>query len=164
MSRAALHWAAHWDDVAVAEMLLRAGARVGARNEYGVTPLALAASNGSAAMVKLLLEHGADPNADGAGYTALHWAAGSWETTLRFDDDTKANAWYRLGGLKGEAKLALIRALLAGFEESLPIRDGSQTRLTERRVEPALPADRRARLVDDALPRCLRAGQPSPRR
>ena len=35
----ALAWAAHWDDLETAELLLRAGANVNAANEYGVTPL-----------------------------------------------------------------------------------------------------------------------------
>src|SRR4051812_9959076 len=47
----ALHWAAHLDDTAIAEVLLSRGARANVANEYGVTPLALACTNGSAAMV-----------------------------------------------------------------------------------------------------------------
>src|ERR1019366_2132101 len=38
----ALHWAAHSDDLRVAELLIRAGADVNAANIYGVTPLSLA--------------------------------------------------------------------------------------------------------------------------
>src|SRR5512146_2189108 len=40
----ALHWAAYWDDPVIADLLLRAGAKVNAANELGVTPLALASS------------------------------------------------------------------------------------------------------------------------
>ena len=59
-----------------AALLTRAGARVNAANAYGVTPLALACLNGSAAMVGLLLEAGADPNlARGTGETPLMTAA-----------------------------------------------------------------------------------------
>ena len=35
----ALHWAAHWDDLDTARLLLRAGASAKAANRYGVTPL-----------------------------------------------------------------------------------------------------------------------------
>ncbi len=47
----ALLWAAHWDDVDMADMLLRAGAKVDAADDYGVTPLARACENTSEAMV-----------------------------------------------------------------------------------------------------------------
>src|SRR6202034_4768091 len=46
----ALHWAARHDDLATAEALIKAGADVNAVNRYGVTPIALAAMNGNAAM------------------------------------------------------------------------------------------------------------------
>lgn len=59
----ALHWAAHWDDVAMAKRLIAAGAHVDAANDYGVTPLFLAASNGNAEMVGVLLDAGANANA-----------------------------------------------------------------------------------------------------
>src|SRR5580765_407962 len=58
----ALHWAAYWDDVRSAELLIRAAARVNAVNENNVTPLSLACLNGSAAMVGALLAGSADPN------------------------------------------------------------------------------------------------------
>src|SRR3990172_8138887 len=47
----ALHWAAHWDDLEAAELLMAAGAQVNAANDYGVTPLSLACTNTNAAMV-----------------------------------------------------------------------------------------------------------------
>src|SRR5262245_59102159 len=43
----ALAWAAFWDDVETAELLIRAGAAVNAANEYGSTPLSQACSNGN---------------------------------------------------------------------------------------------------------------------
>ena len=71
-----LHWAVHWDDLETADVLLAAGARVDAANDYGVVPLALASTNGSLAMVERLLGAGADPNApDEHGATPLMFAA-----------------------------------------------------------------------------------------
>ena len=68
----ALHWAAYWDDVRSAELLIRAAARVNAVNEHNVTPLSLACLNGSAAMVGALLAASADPNiAQHSGETPL---------------------------------------------------------------------------------------------
>ncbi len=59
----ALAWAAHWDDLETADLLIQAGAQVNTANQYGVTPLWLASANGSGAMVGKLLQAGANPNA-----------------------------------------------------------------------------------------------------
>jgi uncharacterized protein len=56
----ALHWAAQWDDLDAAGLLVRAGAKVNAVNDYGVSPLSVAALNGSGPMVQLLLKAGGD--------------------------------------------------------------------------------------------------------
>ena len=58
----ALQWAARWNDLATAELLIHAGARVDAANELGVTPLSLACQNGSAPMVEKLVAAGANAN------------------------------------------------------------------------------------------------------
>jgi ankyrin repeat protein len=58
-----------------------------------------------------LLEQGADPNADEAGFTALHWAVGTWESgeanpVFGFTD--------AMSGIpERQAKLQLVKALLA---------------------------------------------------
>src|ERR1700739_1413763 len=52
----ALAWAAHWDDMETADLLIRAGANVNAANDYGITPLWLACTNGRAPMIARMLE------------------------------------------------------------------------------------------------------------
>src|SRR4029453_262458 len=59
----ALHWAVRVDDLEMADLLIRAGAKVAASNREGVTPVQLAAMNGSPQMLRRLLAAGADPNA-----------------------------------------------------------------------------------------------------
>ena len=72
----ALHWAAQWDDAALADMLVLAHANVNAADIYGVTPLSLACTNGSAELVGKLLRAGANPNAAlPSGETPLMTAA-----------------------------------------------------------------------------------------
>jgi ankyrin repeat protein len=72
----AIAWAAHWDDLETAELLLRAGADVNVANDLGIAPLSLACKNGSASMVEKLLAAGANPNAaSSTGETPLITAA-----------------------------------------------------------------------------------------
>ena len=75
----ALHWAARWDDMETAELLIRAGADPKLANHDGATPMFLAAQNGSAAMIEQLIMGGADVNAPvlSHGETALMMASRS---------------------------------------------------------------------------------------
>ncbi|MDQ1473061.1 MAG: uncharacterized protein QOJ99_4541 [Bryobacterales bacterium] len=92
----ALHWAAYWDDLETARLLIDAGANVDATNRYGVTPLSLACTNGNASMVELLLNAKADPNfALPEGETPLMTAARTGKadavkTLLKHGGDVKA--------------------------------------------------------------------------
>jgi ankyrin repeat protein len=78
----ALHWAAWRGDAELAQMLLYAGANVGATTRLGsYTPLHLAARNGHANVVEVLLKAGADSKVtDSHGTTALMLAAESGVT------------------------------------------------------------------------------------
>ena len=67
----ALHWATHYDDLALVRRLLAAGANANAANDHGVTPLALACENGSTEVAKALLSAGARANAASAGGETL---------------------------------------------------------------------------------------------
>ena len=60
----ALHWAAHWNDVALAKDLVAAKVDPNAANDYGVTPLFLAVTNGSLDMAEVLLGAGASARAN----------------------------------------------------------------------------------------------------
>jgi len=72
----ALHWVVRVDDLDTARLLIQAGANVKLADRYGVTPIYLAASNGNAAMIKLLLDSGADANTvDPTAETTLMTAA-----------------------------------------------------------------------------------------
>src|SRR5262249_19439862 len=70
----ALHFAARQGDVESARSLLDGGARIDANAADGTAPLAVAAFSNQPAVVKLLLERGADSNAAAGGYGALHAA------------------------------------------------------------------------------------------
>jgi len=79
----ALHWAAHWDDIDMLDILIRAGALVNAANDHGVTPLWLACANGNAATARHLLTAGANANLTlSTGETPLMAAARSGNVDL----------------------------------------------------------------------------------
>lgn len=68
----ALHWAAHWNNLEMADLLIGRGAGIDPVNVYGVTPLWLACTNNSDEMAARLLHAGADPGAATAtGATVL---------------------------------------------------------------------------------------------
>ncbi len=74
----ALLWAAHSNDLDTAELLLTSGADANAANDFHMTPLSQACTNGSDAFVRLLLKSGAKPNtAIATGETPLMTCAKS---------------------------------------------------------------------------------------
>jgi ankyrin repeat protein len=74
----ALHWAVRRNELMTVRLLLHVGANARAANDYGVTPLAVASSDGNAPVVDALLTAGADANASIAeGLSMLMLAAGS---------------------------------------------------------------------------------------
>src|SRR6266542_2479218 len=76
-------WAAMRSSIAVAELLLKAGANPNLTNELGLGPLSLAITNGSVAIADLLLNNGADPNvAREDGETPLMMAARLGQTDV----------------------------------------------------------------------------------
>ena len=79
-----LHYAASSGDKAIAELLLKAGATVNARDTNGATPLHFAVSNGHQELAELLLAHDADPNArNNAGQTPLDLAKSQAQSPQR---------------------------------------------------------------------------------
>ena len=57
----ALLWAAHWNDLEMVDLLLRAGADVNAADDHGVTPLARAAENADVADGRAAVEGQGEP-------------------------------------------------------------------------------------------------------
>ena len=69
-----LLFAARQGDLASTRLLLAAGADVNDMAPAGTSALVVAAHSGHGELAALLLDHGADANAAGAGYTPLHAA------------------------------------------------------------------------------------------
>jgi ankyrin repeat protein len=80
----ALMFAAREGSLAAAELLVASGANVDDQDAWGVSAVTLAAFSGSGEVARFLLEKGANPNVDKAGFTALHCAI------MRRDEQTVA--------------------------------------------------------------------------
>ena len=138
----ALHWAAEHGDVQMADMLLYAGASLGAQTRIGqYTPLHLASRAGSAPVVEALLKAGAVVSARSeiTGVTALHVAAESGNAdvvTLLLAHGADANAKEAQWGqtplifAAAQNRVAAIRVLLAhGANPSIATKTVDITRL-----------------------------------
>jgi ankyrin repeat protein len=124
----ALHFAARKGDLESARLLLAAGVDVNIRSKpdptlkgrgpafdamrsAGSTPLLAATMRGHIQLALFLLEHGADPNVEDAGYTPLHWATSTWEGDL---SNPVFGFTEPMSGISDrQAKLELVKALLA---------------------------------------------------
>lgn len=80
----AMLFAARVGDLESAKLLAAAGANVNDADAWGVSATMLAAHGGFTDLVAWLLDHGADPNAADAGFTALH-AAIMWRDARMVD-------------------------------------------------------------------------------
>jgi ankyrin repeat protein len=109
-----LLFAARDGDLGLARLLLAHGAAVNEADAEGASVLLVATVRGHVALARFLLDRGANPNADVAGYTALHWAAGTSETGSTYDlHQVESGEWAALQGIPTrDGKLALIGALL----------------------------------------------------
>jgi ankyrin repeat protein len=99
----ALHWAVQSNDLQLADLLLRNGAKASTANQTGATPLLLATQNGNAAMIERLVTAGADPNVSltKTGDTALMIAARSGKSDAvkaLLDHGAKINTAETWGG------------------------------------------------------------------
>lgn len=106
----ALHFAARSGALDAAKLLMKAGAKVNETAKDGSTPLLVSTVRGNVPVALYLLDEGADPNIETAGFTPLHWAAGTWETRITgpfgYVDP--------MGGITDRSqKIALIKTLLA---------------------------------------------------
>jgi len=120
----ALHWAVRSDDMETADLLIKAGANVTAKNREGVMPLQLAALNGNAAMIERLIKAGVSANMPLSkdGDTALMIAARTGRTAAvktLLDNGAQVNATETWGGTTplmwavSERHLDTVKELLA---------------------------------------------------
>ena len=110
-----LLFAARVGDLDGARALLAAGVDPNETASGGESALVVATVRGHVPFALWLLEQGADPNSDGSGYTALHWAAGAWETEMTGPKGIVAHPGHEWDAMRGlqEGKLELVHALLA---------------------------------------------------
>jgi ankyrin repeat protein len=105
-------FAARQGNLEMTKLLLGSGANVNDMDGAGVGVLVVATVRGHTALAEYLLNNGADPNAQTAGYTALHWAASKVELNEFPTHLGKWHEWNVLGGVV-DRREDLIKALLS---------------------------------------------------
>jgi len=120
----ALHWAAYRNDTEIAGLLVEAGANVRATTRLGgLTPLLLAAKDGNAGVIELLLEAGGDANfTDANGTTPLMYSAASGSSDavrilldhdVNLDDADSTNGQTALMFASARGRVEIVRMLAA---------------------------------------------------
>lgn len=109
-----LMFAAREGNLEIGRFLVDHGTDVNETSAGNASPLLIATVRGHLAFARFLLERGADPNAAPLGYTALHWAAGRWETMITKQYELESGPWVALGGVPATIRLDFI-SLLLGF-------------------------------------------------
>lgn len=163
-----LLFAARVGDLESARILLQAGADVNETGNDGLSALTLATVRAHVPFALYLLDHGANPNLDAAGYTALHWAAGTWESELTVRSiSVDRGIWTTAAGLR-EGKVELVKALLAhGADPNArmkvgPFRLGTTKSPDRPELEGATPLMLAAMAGDAAVMRALVEGKADP--
>jgi ankyrin repeat protein len=94
------------------DLLLGKGAPINEVSKDGLSALMVAVLRGHTDLAIHLLGKNADPNSDKTGYTALHWAAGTWESSMTHDyPDVSDEEWRYLAGVPVK-KTELIDSLI----------------------------------------------------
>ena len=111
-----LMFAAREPSLDLVRMFVERGADVNASAADGSTPLLVATVRGHVEIATYLLDKGAraDGDAAKAGYTPLHWAAGTFESIITYDYPDAPGEWKAAAGIPSrDGKLRMIRLLVA---------------------------------------------------
>jgi ankyrin repeat protein len=173
-----LLFAARNGDVASVRLLLDAGADVNDAAADGNSALVIAAMSGHGPLASFLLERGANPNASGAGYTAMHAAvlrsdpalvkallARGANPNVRLTKGTPVPRWTYQFVLTGKQLGATPFTLAAKFGEPeimrilrdggadplIPMNDGTTALMAAAGVDWNRDVDRRSRLIAPEL-------------
>ena len=134
----ALHWFVRTGDVESAKLLINAGANAKLANRVGLTPLALASTDGNAPMIRALLDAGADANeVDLAGETPLMAASRAGNVdAVRLLLDRGASVDTKEKASQGTALMVAVRENQPGVVQLLIERGAEVAAQTRTGAEP----------------------------